>query len=150
MFKRQINYNAKLAEKLKQTPFYAFGIKANDNFNMTDILKHIKTFSNRSELENELNKLICYIYDGKRTIFFHEFRQFPYINHGNDNSADISGLAQNYTNSDIYLIKFIKKFVVCKNGKYSFFDVDFIIENTKRIEFAEYSINNMPIDEILK
>lgn len=144
MFKRQTNYNTKLVKELS-----AFGISANDNFNMTDILKHIKTFNNCSELEIELNKLVYYIYDGKKTIFFHEFRQFPYITHDNDNSADLSGLAQNYTNSDIYLIKFIKKFIVYKDGKYSFFDVDFIIQNTKRIEFVEYSINNMPIDEVL-
>ncbi|MBY6999014.1 hypothetical protein HYH83_18155, partial [Clostridium botulinum] len=63
---------------------------------------------------------------------------------------DISGFAKNYTSSDVYLIKFIKKCLAYQSGKYSFFDVDFIIGNTKKIEFDECPINNMPIDEILK
>ncbi|APH17050.1 hypothetical protein HYI18_12860 [Clostridium botulinum] len=140
----------KLVKNIRSTPFYAFGIMPNDNFHMTDIANHIKKFKNRSELELELNKLANYIYNGKRTIFFHEFREFPYIIHENNNSSDMSGSAKNYTNSDIYLIKFIKKCLTYQSGKYSFFDVDFIIENTKKIEFYECPINNMPIDEILK
>lgn len=148
MFNRQVN---KLAKDIKMIAFSDFGIEANEGFDMTEITNNIKSFSNYSELEAELNKLAYYIYDGKRTIFYHEFRQFPYINHGNINSAeDASGLAQNYTNADIYLIKFIRKFVNYKRGKYTFFDVDFIIKNTKRIKLSECSILEMPIDVILK
>ncbi|WP_434307614.1 hypothetical protein [Clostridium botulinum] len=148
MFKR--GTYTKLVKNIKSTPFHAFGIMPDDSFHMTDIAKHIKKFRDCSELEIELNKLANYIYNGKRTIFFHEFRQFPYISHENNNSADISGFAKNYTSSDVYLIKFIKKCLAYQSGKYSFFDVDFIIGNTKKIEFDECPINNMPIDEILK
>lgn len=144
---RQVN---KLAKDIRMIAFSTFGIKANDGFDMSEITNHIKIFNNFSELESELNKLACYIYNGKRTIFYHEFRKFPYINHGDINSADASGLAQNYTNTDIYLIKFIRKFLKHQDGKYKFFDVDFIIKNTKRIELSECSILDMPIDEILR
>lgn len=143
------NYN-KFIKDIRSVQFHWFGIKENDCFDISDILKYIKIFKNCSELECELNKLVKYIYDGKRILIFNEFRQFPYICHGNINSFDLSGLAKNYTSSDIYLIKFIRKFVFYKHGQYTFFDVDFIIKNTKRIKLDECSIINMPIDEILR
>lgn len=149
MFNRKLKYSNKLAEELKFIPFYCFGIQTNDNFNVIDISKHVKTFNKCLELENELNKLATYIYDGKRKIVFHEFREFPYIVHGNDNLKDICGLANNYTSADVYLIKFIKKFLLYQRKKYVFFDVDFIIQNTRKIEFKDCSIIDMPIDEIL-
>lgn len=125
------------------------GVVPNDGFDMTEITNHIKYFNNYLELESELNKLASYIYDGKRTIIFHEFRQFPYINH-NNSAADASGWAKYYTDTDVYLIKFIRKFLKYQKGKYTFFDVSFIIKNTKIIELSECSILDMPIDEILK
>ncbi|ENY99482.1 hypothetical protein HMPREF1092_03223 [Clostridium thermobutyricum] len=151
MFKKK--HNIKLTEELKYVSFYFqdLGIIENDGFEITDISKHIKTFENSFELESELNKLSQYIYDDKRRIHFNEFRQFPYITHGDNNLCDFSILAKNYTNLDIYLIKFIRKFVkYIKNGEYSFFDVDFIIKNTRKIEIKEYSIFAMPIDEVLR
>jgi len=148
MFKNHKYNNDKFANLIRCIPFHFFGISANENFNMVDILNHIKTFNSCSDLENELNMLVNYIYEGKRKIIFHEFRQFPYIIHGEDNSTDASGLATKYTNSDVYLIKFIKYFIIY-DDTYSFFDVEFIIKNTKRINFTECSILNMPIDEIL-
>lgn len=143
------NNKKHIAQTIKWVKFLNFGIIPNDYFYL-DIVNHIKTFNSRKEFEKELNKLASYIYDGDRTIFFHEFRQFPYINHGKDNSSDICGYATNYTSSDIHLIKFIKKFMICKNGIYKFFDVDYIIKNTKRVEFKDCNIIDMPIDEILR
>lgn len=150
MFNRYKGYNNKLKKELRCIPFSAFGITAKENFDITDISKHIKIFRKRTELEAELNKLTQYIYEGKRKIVFHEFRQFPYIQHGDDNTPDICGLAQNYTSSDVYLIKFIRKFLLCKKGKYVFFDVDFIINNTNKIGLDECYINEMFICEILR
>ena len=151
MFKRK--NNIQLAEDLEYGSFYFhhLGIIENEGFKITDISNHIKTFKDCDELENELNKLAQYIYPDKRTIVFHEFRQFPYIIHGNYNRSDFIGLLENYTNLDIDLIKFIRKFVkYIKNGKYLFFDVNFIIKNTSKIEVTECSIFDMTIDEILK
>lgn len=138
-----------MKNKINHVQFDNFGIRGIGGFE-EEVLKHIKVFNNRSELENELNKLVNYIYDGKRTVHFNDFREFPYIQHGAMNSYDGAGLAKNYTRSDIYLIKFIREFMFYKDGKYIFFDVDFIIENTIRIEMDDCPITEMPIDVILK
>jgi hypothetical protein len=150
MRKKLLNSHVDLKDCIRNTLFEEFGIRFNDNFDSTDILKHVNKFNNSSELEVELNKLATYIYEGKRRICFHEFRQFPYIQHGDVNSDDCAGLAKNYTSSDVYLIRFIRKFLTKEKGIYSFFDVDFIIKNAKRIKIDERSIVDMSIDILLK
>lgn len=144
------NYKKFVEDNIKRIPFSLFGIKiVNDSFYFNSS-KHIKKFDNCKEFERDLNKLEKFIYNGKRKINFHEFRQFPYISHGKENYEDISGLSANYTSSDIYLIKFIRKFMYCDKGKYMFLDIDFIIENSKRINIDEIPLALMPIDEIVR
>lgn len=142
-------YKEYIAQSIRYVSFSELGIIPNDDFYL-NITNHIKTLNDWKEFENELNKLAFYIYDGRRTIFFHEFRQFPYINHKKNDRNDICGYATNYTRSDIYLIKFIREFMNCKKGRYRFFNVDYIIKNTIKMKFDDYSIMDMPIDEILR
>jgi len=78
IFRKQ-EYYKKAIYSINSTQFYSFGIKFNKGFDAINILKRIKTFNNYLDLETELNKLVNYIYDGKRKLVFHEFRQFPYI-----------------------------------------------------------------------
>lgn len=148
-FKENIKYKKFIEDNIKKVPFNSFGIKIIDDNFYSNSSKHIKIFDNSMEFEKELNKLETFIYNGERRIFFHEFRQFPYINHRKENTEDISGLATNYTSSDIYLIKFIKKFMRCNKEKYVFLDVDFIIQNSKQIDIDESPLTLMPIDEIM-
>lgn len=61
MLKRQLNYSKKLAEDIRYIPFASFGIIANDDFDMKDIVKYIRIFDNCLEVESELNKLTTLI-----------------------------------------------------------------------------------------
>lgn len=138
-----------LIKALEKNYLLNFGVSLKDNVSFLDLCKHFKTSNSCTEFEAELNKLAHYIYGDSRKIVFNEFRQFPYIDHGLNDSSDASGLAKNYTNADVRLIKFIKQFIEYNNGKYSFMDIDYFIENTEKVPFHEVPISEMPIDELL-
>jgi len=104
-----------------------FGLEFNGHVTLADLHKARKKKMSCAELENELNELANYLFEGKKTVGFHEFRQFPYVFHGditkpNTLSSDqLAGLAKAYTSADVYFVRFIRLFLKCSEGPlYSF------------------------------
>lgn len=136
---------------LGNIPVWEFGLKFNENITYIDLLNNAKTGLGREELECELNELANYVFNGERTVAFHEFRQFPYIQHGELNTYDACGKINNYMQSDYYFIQFIKIFFNCKEyGKYSFPSAAYIIENTTKVDFNDYPMIKMSVDVLYK
>lgn len=106
---------------------------------------------NLKELELELNKLSKYIFDDDRTIIFNDFRMFPYIHHGKLSKPimeDAKCLIKNYTYLDLRFIQLIKSIIQCHNERFSFFDVDFLIDESEKYYVKDTSIEEIPIDQI--
>lgn len=128
---------------------FEFGMVLNDNISYHELERSRKNNLSLDELEIELNELATYIFNGKRGVIFHEYRQFPYIQHGNVNDADCIGLQTNYMKSDVYFIKFIKMFLRYSDKGYSFPSAKYIAENSTKTEYYDIPLSDMLIDKLL-
>lgn len=128
-----------------------FGLKVNENVNNKVLKKHTKKNMSARELENDLNKLAQYCFGNSRIVMFHELRMFPYILHKcNNEQNDYAGLIRNYTSADFYFISFIKNYIeVSKHHRFSFINVDYLLNNSYKIEFEDIPIYDMPADIVL-
>ena len=140
--------NAKNSNSLQHLTF-EFGIILNDNISYYELKRSRKSNMTLEELECELNELATYIFNGKRGVVFNEYRQFPYIQHGNVNDDDCIGKQTNYMKSDVYFIKFIKMFLRYSDKGYSFPCAKYIIENSKKTELSDIPITDMLIEQLL-
>lgn len=128
-----------------------FGLQTNPEITNKMLSKHMKQHVNVLQLEEELNKLAAFCFQGDRKVVWHEFRNFPYIYHNDGHpGCDEAGLLTNYTSADFYFIRFVKNYIYCTQKGYNFLDVDFLLKNAKRCTFYEESIANMAADVIFK
>ena len=129
---------------------YRFGLVFNSDYTYKTLLSSRQTFESDNELELELNAFANYVFGEHRRVIFHTFRQFPYIEHGQPNKYDASGIATNYLQSDFYFIRFVKLFLSRnRGGEYLFFSTRDIIRNTTKIGYCDCTVAEMPIDVII-
>ena len=127
-----------------------FGIRFDNKVTYSNLLESCKTGLTESELEDELNQLAHYVFSGRRAVIFHENRNFPYIQHGDRNTADSMGLAKNYMCSDYYFIQFIKLLLWHNGEGYCFPSTKYIVQLTSKIPYTDYPLTDMPIDVLIK
>lgn len=133
-----------------------FNLKYNGkNLEMKDLDNHKKVFSRDDEweieYEKELNKLSKFLFDDERTVMYHSFRNFPYIQHGDLNGYDSAEKINNYTRCDLYFIKLVRYLTEFKKNKCSFVDVDWMVNNVERGHLSsDCKMTELPIDEIFR
>lgn len=131
---------------IKNSTFY--GIIFNKNISPRLLTEHSKKFKTVEEYEEELNLFATYVFDDGRKVGWHSFRNFPYILHNPECSADYAGETQNYYMSDVRFIKFILTFTMT-DGKHLYFpDTQYIKKCSKKYSYTDYPLSDAPIDTI--
>lgn len=138
-------------KELESLTTYKFGISFNKEIKNKEISKHMKKNMNVIEYEQELNKLCHYCFENNRRVVYHKLRNFPYISHLDsfNKIADAAGMSTNYMESDFFFIRFIRNYTKIKDGKYSFPDVSYLINISKKVSYTDCKFEEIPIDVIM-
>lgn len=104
------------------------------------------------EVEKVLNEFaVMFFGNDSRKIIFHEFRGFPFIEHGKSNIYDSTGSQNNYTVQDLLFIRIVRKHLRFnkKTGNYRFISKEKMSKYVaNKIYPNDISVSKIAIDEL--